>query len=136
MRAMVRRLMIVSCVVAWMGWAGDSVARAEHPAYFNLSEQQPPRAEDWLYLQLRRAARCSGGCVEPLAIPLEITYYDCPESCSPCEALHRSYRGCYGLRHPAPYYISVPTIVVDRPRRCPCGEARRVDPASASIETP
>jgi hypothetical protein len=93
---------------------------ADWPPSANLSEQQPPTAEDWFRYYLRRTHRCRCDylCVEPIVLTREILYYTC---CEPVcgEPVHRSFRGVYGVRHPLPYYLPEIEIVVPVPGCCP-----------------
>lgn len=98
-----------------------SLLRADFPVAIELSERQPPTNEDWFRYFLKRSERnaqatmgtCPTGCVGPIQLWREILYYPCRECPETSCIEHRSWRGCYGIRHPMPYYIPNPTIAVE-----------------------
>lgn len=101
-------------------------AGADYPPLGTMSQQQPPTREDWFRLYLRRLQRAEGmDCLaRPFVFYGAIYYYPCPPD-QPCgEAVHPSFRGVYGIRHPMPYYIANPRVEfhdpTERYRPWPC----------------
>lgn len=103
------------------------------PAPSMLSEAQPPSDAEWFAYYYYKQARAVGAipshkcakpaCVGPLELWQEVTYYPCEAGC-PCKPSHPSYSGCYGIRHPMPYYIPNPTLSVEIPG-CATGRCRQ-----------
>lgn len=84
-----------------------STAQAEYPPTVNWSEQQPPTAKEWEEWAQRRAARQAGchTCLKPDWRFRSVYYFE-PAPCTCGSATHASFKGCYGIRHPLPYYIA------------------------------
>ena len=120
-----RRTLAVLTVLGVIA-SSASRAAADLPAYLALTEQQPPSAEDWLRLELRRHGRCSCGGTAQIALSRSIVYYPC-EPRPACRGASRHLAGgSYGVRHPMPYYLPTPRIEVDVPGRCPVCRRRPV----------
>lgn len=105
--------------------------RGDLPGPDLLSEAQPPTREQWFALYYLRQARQSypfpnhrcekRPAVGPLELAEEVNYYLCNQDGSECSPPPRSCSGgCYGIRHPMPYYIPNPTLAVERPARVGC----------------
>ena len=105
------RFIFAMLVGTLMLWASE--VKADYPPLVHYSELQPPTEWDWYRLYLLRQMRCQP-CDRcgPIVVYRQIFYFDCTVPCGHCGAgpVHRSYRGNYGIIHPAPYYIKEPTL--------------------------
>jgi hypothetical protein len=75
----------------------------------------PPSLENWYYYFLKQQLKnspCADCRWEVGVIPGGLYYLPCPPE-QPCGvAVHRSYKGTYGIFHPGPYYIQEPQRVM------------------------